>query len=152
MIEYFVFDRKKAEDLKKDLINLMGTVLADNIPQRYPNSLSAEYVEKMIAYIEDGSAFVVGAKDDNKLAGFSWAYVLDIFDERRLHIDMICVDSKYRKMGIASHLVMMQIEEAKKRGIHTLEAMTTRKNKNSYNWFHSLGFEDERVKVKLEIY
>ena len=94
MIEYFVFDRKKGEDLKKDLINLMGTVLADNIPQRYPNSLSAEYVEKMIAYIEDGSAFVVGAKDDNKLAGFSWAYVLDIFDERRLHIDMICVDPK----------------------------------------------------------
>lgn len=151
MIEYFVFDKEKAKVLKEDLINLMGIVLADNIPQRYPNSLSEEYVQKMITYIRDGSAFVVGARDENKLAGFSWAYVLDVFDERRFHIDMICVDSKYRKEGIASHLVMMQIEEAKKRGIHALEAMTTRKNENSYNWFHSLGFEDERVKVKLEI-
>ena len=151
MIEYFVFCREKAEVFKEDLINLMEILLADNISQRYPNSLPAEYVKKMIAYIEDGSAFVVGAKDVNKLVGFCWAYTLDVFDEHRFHIDMICVDSKYRKMGVASHLVMMQKEEAKKRGIYVLEAMATRKNENSYNWFHSLGFEDERVKVKLDI-
>jgi hypothetical protein len=29
--------------------------------------------------------------------------------------------------------------------------MTTKANENSYRWFHSMGFVDERVKVKLEI-
>lgn len=151
MIEYFVFDKRDAEKFYRDLITLMETVLADNIPQNYPNCLSEEYVKKMTTYIEDGSAFVVGARDGNTLAGFSWAYTLHIFDETRFHIDMICVDPNYRKMGIARQLVKLQIDEAKKRGIHAIETMTTRSNENSYNWFHSLGFEDERVKVKLEI-
>lgn len=151
MIKYFVLNKSDVEALYGDLTNLMETVLADNIPQNYPVGLAEEYVKRMANYIEDGSAFVVGAKDGEELTGFLWAYTLNIFDETRFHIDMICVNPEYRRMGIAGHLVELQVEEAKKRGIHAIEAMTTRSNENSYNWFHSLGFEDERVKVKLEI-
>lgn len=151
MIEYFVFSKDDVEKFYSDLISLMENVLADNIPQKYPDNISEDYVRNMKTYIQDGSAFVVGAKDNSSLAGFSWAYALDVFDERRFHVDMICVNPSYRKRGIAKQLVKMQFKEAKRQGIHVVEAMTTRSNENSYNWFHSLGFEDERVKVKLEI-
>lgn len=151
MIEYFVFSKDDVEKFYSDLISLMENVLADNIPQKYPDNISEDYVRNMKTYIQDGSAFVVGAKDNSSLAGFSWAYALDVFDERRFHVDMICVNPSYRKRGIAKQLVKMQSKEAKRQGIHVVEAMTTRSNENSYNWFHSLGFEDERVKVKLEI-
>ena len=151
MIEYFVFDKSDVGLFYKDLVVLMETVLADNIPQNYPDGLAEEYVKRMAEYIEDGSAYVVGARAGDVLAGFSWVYPLNIFNESRFHIDMICVNPDYRKMGIAGRLVELQIEEARKRGIHAIEAMTTKSNENSYNWFHSLGFEDERVKVKLEI-
>ncbi len=151
MIEYFIFNKDDVETFYPELTTLMGTVLADNIPQNYPDRLPEDYVKRMKTYIQDGSAFVVGAKDNSVLAGFSWAYALDIFDERRFHIDMICVNPSYRKRGIAKQLVKMQLKEAKRRGIRAVEAMITRNNENSYNWFHSIGFEDERIKVKLEI-
>lgn len=151
MIDYFVFNKDDVGMFYREIIVLMEIVLADNILQNYPKSLSEDYVKKMETYIQDGSAYVVGAKDNSILVGFSWAYALDVFSERRFHIDMICVNPSYRKRGIAKQLVNMQLREAERRGIQAVEAMTTRSNENSYNWFHSLGFEDERVKVKLEI-
>lgn len=144
----------KAADVEihnENLTNLMEMVLKDNITQKYPDDQAAIYVRKIPSYIEDGSAIVVGAFDKDKLIGFSWAYELAIFGERRVHIDMIGVNPNYRKQGIAGELVRLQVKEAQGRGIHIIEAMTTRANENSYYWFHSLGFVDERVKVKLEI-
>ena len=76
---------------------------------------------------------------------------MDIFGEKRIHIDMICVDPLFRRKGVAHNLVQKQIQEARKRKIAIIEAMVTRKNESSYNWFHSMGFEDERVKVRMEI-
>ncbi len=151
MVEYFVFRKKDITIFYSELTDLMCEILASNISQGYPDNTPKDYVIKMSDYIEDGSAFVVGAKDNCTLVGFSWAYSLKIFDEPRFHINMIGVNAGYRKRGIAQHLVEMQMNEAKKRGVRVIEAMTTRSNKNSYNWFHSLGFEDERVKVKLEL-
>lgn len=150
-IRYRMF---KAEDIgiyKTDLVFLMQIVLADNITQQYPEDLAEQYVAKMPGYISDGSAIIVGAFYGNVLAGFSWAYELMIFNERRIHIDMIGVKPEYRRNGIARRLVEMQIEEAKIRDITIVEAMTTKANANSYGWFHSIGFVDERVKVKLEL-
>ena len=150
-IHYNVLSSNDILHCKDEVVFLMKMVLADNIPQSYPDDLAEQYVDKMPRYIEDGSAIIVGAFYENKLIGFSWAYELLIFQERRIHIDMIGVDPEFRSKGIATRMVDIQIEEAKKRDISIIEAMTTRNNENSYNWFHSMGFVDERVKVKLEL-
>lgn len=150
-IEYIVIQPKDFIFYKRELIVLMQNVLKDNITQQYPEDLAEQYVEKMPGYVADGSAIIVGAIFDGKLVGFSWAYELKIFAERRIHIDMIGVDQAFRRNGIARKLVEMQIDEANKRGISIIEAMTTKANENSYNWFHSMGFVDERVKVQLEL-
>lgn len=134
-----------------ELISLMEIVLEDNISQKYPSNQAAVYVGKISGYIEDGSAIVSGAFVDEQLVGFSWAYELSIFGERRVHIDMIGVNPKYRRQGIAQNLIDIQIEEMKKRDIHIIEAMTTRSNLNAYNWFHSMGFIDERIKVRRDL-
>lgn len=150
-IEYKNFEAKDIDCYKDELVALMQNVLADNITQHYPEDLAEQYVEKMPGYISDGSAIIVGAVSDDKLVGFSWAYELKVFGERRIHIDMIGVNPDFRRNGIASRLVEMQIEESKRRNISIIEAMTTKANENSYNWFHSMGFVDERVKVKMEL-
>lgn len=146
-----VFRILRAEEVKsneKAIIKLMNIVLKDNITQKYPDDQAEKYVKKIPGYIEDGSAIVSGAFDGELLVGFSWAYELNIFGERRVHIDMIGVDPNYRKRGIAMQLINFQIEETRRRGITIMEAMTTKDNENSYNWFHSIGFNDERVKVR----
>lgn len=144
----------KPSDVAKhriQMVELMEVVLSDNITQNYPPNQAEVYVEKIGGYIEDGSAIVSGAFDNDKLIGFSWAYELSIFGERRVHIDMIGVNQEYRKQGVARNMVDIQIEETKKRNINILEAMTTKANLNSYNWFYSMGFKDERIKVRRDL-
>ncbi len=150
-LEYRVMTPEDIAACREDITMLTQTILAENITQHYPEDLAEQYVSKMPGYIADGSACVVGALLDGELAGFSWAYELAIFGERRLHIDMIGIKPRYQKRGIARHLVEIQMEEARKRGIRILEAMTTKGNAAAYTWFHSLGFEDERVKVRLDL-
>ena len=136
---------------KKSLIYLMEIVLYDNLTQDYPDDLAEQYVQKMPGYIQDGSAIIVGGFFKDNLIGFSWAYEMNIYGERRLHIDMIGVEPQFRKRGIAHSLFQVQVQEAIRREIRIIEAMVTRANENSYNWFHSIGFADERVKVRMEI-
>ena len=150
-LEYRVLTPEDIAAFREDAVRLTETILAENITQRYPEDLAEQYVSKMPGYIADGSACVVGALRDGELAGFSWAYELAIFGERRLHIDMIGIKPGYRRQGVAKRLVEIQMEEARKRGIRILEAMTTKANTAAYSWFHSLGFEDERVKVRLDL-
>ena len=150
-MEYRLLDAGDVVANREALVDLMEIVLADNITQRYPSNQAEIYVGKMGGYIEDGSAIVCGAFDECRLVGFSWAYETTIFTERRVHIDMIGVAPEYRRAGIARELVDIQIGEARKRGIHILEAMTTKDNRNAYNWFHTMGFCDERVKVRRDL-
>lgn len=151
LMEYKILSSSDVKVHGESLACLMNIVLEDNITQKYPADQAEKYVNKIPGYIEDESAIVVGAIDAEVLIGFSWAYELCIFGERRVHVDMIGIDPRYRKKGVARKLVELQIEETKKRGIHIMEAMTTKANKNAYNWFHSMGFNDERVKVRYDL-
>jgi Acetyltransferases len=151
LMEYKILNALEVNKYKESLIYLMNIILKDNITQDFPADQAERYVNRIPNYIENGSAIVVGAIIDGVLIGFSWAYELDIFGERRVHIDMIGVHPDHRKCGIAKNLVNIQIEETKKRGISKIEAMTTKSNENSYKWFHSMGFTDERVKVKRDL-
>ena len=150
-LEYRVLTPGDIETYREDAVRLTEAILAENITQPYPKDLAEQYISKVPGYIADGSACVVGALCGGELAGFSWAYELAIFGERRLHIDMIGVQPAYRRQGVARRLVEMQMEEARKRGIRILEAMTTKANTTACGWFHSLGFADERVKVRLDL-
>ena len=58
------------------MVELMEVVLNDNIIQKYPSNQAEIYVGKIGGYIEDGSAIVSGAFENEKLIGFSWAYEL----------------------------------------------------------------------------
>ena len=150
-MEYRLLNASDITANRTAMIGLMDMVLSDNITQDYPADQAERYVDKIPGYIEDGSAIVSGAFDDLLLVGFSWAYELNIFGERRVHIDMVGVNPAYRKHGAARKLVDLQIEEAKRRSIRIMEAMTTKNNENSYTWFHSMGFYDERVKVRRDL-
>lgn len=150
-MEFKIMKASDVEENRKAMIALMDMILSDNITQKYPDDQAEQYVDKIPGYIEDGSAIVAGALEAGVLVGFSWAYELSIFEERRIHIDMIGVAPQYQKQGVAKKLVELQEKEAKKRGIHIMEAMATKANGSSYHWFHSLGFADERVKVRRDL-
>ena len=113
IIECKTFSPKDIGIYEEQITYLMEVVLHDNITQNYPNNLAKQYVQKMPGFIQDGSAIIVGGFLENKLIGFSWAYEMDIFGEKRIHIDMICVDPLFRRKGVAHNLVQKQIQEAR---------------------------------------
>lgn len=130
------------------LIELMKITLSENIIQKYPEELPESYVNKMPGYIEDNSAVIIGAFDNEKLVGFIWGYIIQIFEETRLHSYMGAVDPHYRGYHIAKRLMEQQFEEARKRGIFIIEAMVTKENQAAYNWHLKTGFREERVKMR----
>lgn len=146
-IEYRNLTVEDVENNKEELINLMEITLKENITQNYPQTLSAEYVEKIPGYIIDKSAIVIGAFSNDCLVGFIWGYVTKIFDETRVHSYMGAVNPNYRGNGIAKRLMELQFEEAKKRGIYLVEAMVTASNEAAHKWHLKTGFVDDRVKM-----
>ena len=102
----------------------------------------------MPGYIEDNSAVIIGAFDNEKLVGFIWGYIIQIFEETRLHSYMGAVHPHYRGYHIAKRLMEQQFEEARKREIFIIEAMVTKENQAAYNWHLKTGFREERVKMR----
>ena len=133
------------------MIALMEKVLKDNISQNNLLNQGDIYINKIHSYIMDSSVIILDAFKEGVLLGFPWSYELAIFGGRRKHIDMIGVNLDYRGQGNVTKMVELQLQETKKRGISIAEDMTTKNNTNSYNRFHSVGFKDERVKMKLEL-
>ncbi len=134
-------------DNRRELIELMEITLRDNITQKYPDTLSKEYVDKIPGYIEDNTAIVIGAFAGDLMVGFIWGYVTHIFDETRVHSYMGAVNPDYRGNGIAKRLMELQFEEAKKRGIYQVEAMVTASNEAAHKWHLKTGFVDDRIKM-----
>lgn len=146
-----VFKNLNIEDIdkyKSELIELMRITLSENIIQKFPDELPGNYVDKIPGYIEDNSAVIIGAFDSEKLVGFIWGYVTNIFEETRLHSYMGAVDPNYRGYHIAKKLMEQQFEEARRRGIFIIEAMVTKENQAAYNWHLKTGFQEERVKMR----
>ena len=138
---------------QESLVDMLNKTLVDNISQNFPEDLAKKYVNSMPAYIEDGSAIIIGAFDEEKMVGFLWGYEVDVFGEKRVHNAENHVIEEYRGHGIAKKMLECLEEEAKKRNIFILEAMCTVSNKNAYEYHIYNGYEVERVKFRkiLEI-
>lgn len=133
---------------REELIKMMNKTLEDNIPQCFPKDLGEKYVNSMPTYIEDGSAIIIGAFDEDKMIGFLWGYEVDIFGEKRIHNAENHVAEEYRGCGIAKRMLEYLEEEARKRNIHIFEAMCTASNESAYRYHVKNGYEVERIKFK----
>lgn len=147
-ITYKLMESCDILDNQKSLINMLNKTLEDNLTQNFPENLAEEYVNKMPSYIEDGSAIIIGAFDEDKIIGFLWGYEVDIFGEKRIHNAENHVIEEYRGRGIARTMLECLEDEARKRGVFILEAMCTASNESAYGYHIDNGYEVERVKFR----
>lgn len=130
------------------LLDLLNMIFKENISQDFNDNLVEIYIKSLPQYINDGSAIVIGAFDNNQLIGFHWCYYLDVFGERRVHSYFVGINSKYQGKGIASKMLREIENIAKSNGVFIIESMVTYNNKNALAFHQNKGFEIERLKMK----
>lgn len=120
------------------------------------NKIATEKTENLEKYIVDGSAILIGCINDNILIAFVWLYVHKYFEERRVHINQIAVDSFFRGKGIGKKLMIEIEKEATRIDADAIDLFVLESNDVAMNLYKCLNFETEkrymakRVKVNKE--
>lgn len=142
LIEYF----------RNSIFNLLSEVYQlnfDGICNK--DELINSKIDEIPRFIENGSAIILGALQENKMVGFLWAYEYVRLNEKCIHINHFIVDGKFRNKGIGKLLLYNLERESEKRGIHRIELLATVSNKEAINFYMRDNFEVERVYLKKNI-
>ena len=91
--------------------------------------------------------YFVVVEIDNNIIGFGQAILKKDVGE----IGRICIDRKYRKMGIGKELMKYLIRLLRKKKVKTIESHCYTKNKPALKMHEKLGFRKEAYKLSLEV-
>lgn len=133
---------KYKEDFKKYILFVLEENFNGDLTYEANRS-----IENMESFINDESAYVIGAFDEEKLVGFIWAYKKMFNKKEKIHISYLFVDSNFRRQGIATKLFECIVEYAHDNNIKELDLMVTSDNKNAINFYEKLGFSIERLNL-----
>jgi GNAT superfamily N-acetyltransferase len=70
---------------------------------------------------------------------------------KRLLIEAVRVDGKYRGRGIGKKMMEWAIERAKEKGCKTVQLTTHNERKDAHRFYESLGFKGSHLGMKLSL-
>ena len=111
---------------------------------------------------EKSSSFKEGfwvAEEDNKLIGFVFGFIRDIPSDvleqwnrtKVAEIDLLAVDSEYRKRGVGRSLVQKLIDEFRKAGVDRILLTCPAEAIDAKNLYDEMGFEIRAHHMKLDL-
>ena len=136
MIEIKLAEKK---DLKQCATILMeiynNNVLSEGWTEKSSNAICEFYFK-----INPDLFFV--AKDKDNVVGFTFSYIKPWADGNQLMIEELSVQESYRNQKVATRLLKILIETAKKKYKITCVNGTTYngENKMPYSWYERIGF------------
>ena len=145
-----IIDQKIANSYSDDLKKMLNDVLVINGFNKTREQINTLF-DDMLKFIEDGSAYIIGAFDDKKIAGFIWVYKRNVDEKIKLHINYFIVNEEYRRLGIGKKLIDEVLAYAKKNNIHNIELMVSSSNASAISFYQNNGFTEERVMLCKEI-
>ena len=102
----------------------------------------------MQKFIEDGSAILIGAFEDNKIIGFIWAYEIK---EETYHVNYYAVNVNNRKLGIGQKLLDELYKIAKQNGIKKVELLVEAHNEIAIKKYKNNEFEEKYIKMEKNL-
>lgn len=124
-----------------------------NVSNELSTNISKEKLQQLQGYLKSENAIIFGAIKDQELCGFVWIYIHEFFEEKRVHINQIATNSKYRGKGIAKQLINKVEEYAVINGINNIDLFVSEVNSIAHILYERLGFETERryMNKKLKV-
>lgn len=107
--------------------------------------ISEKKVIELEEYLKEDKAILFGAKEGERLVGLLWCFVIQTESEKKIHINQLIVDQKYRGMGIATQLLKFIEQYAFKVNILKLELNVTVDNIIAKELYLKNGYKPERV-------
>lgn len=142
----------------KDDINLLMQIrlemlkVVNDLKPDYQFSL--DFIDKSKAYFENGEQTTVLAYAGDTVIGCAticYINIMPTFDHptgNRAHLMNVYTNTRYRRQGIACHMVNMLIEEAKERGATEISLDTTQSGRALYR---KCGFVDSEECMVLNL-
>jgi len=125
---------------------LLSEILTANFSD-IEGDFAGAYYDKLIVFLQNGTAILFGAFDRGQLVGILWGYEVDNFDHKRIHINMIGVKSDFRGQGVATELMHAIEHIAVLRNICELELMVNACNDRAVRCYQKGGYYVERYKM-----
>lgn len=104
-------------------------------------------MKQMASYVSENKAKVYYIASEDIPIAMLWTHPYILYDEERIHISAIVVDSKYRGKGIAGQLYKMMYYDMKERGKNIVYTNVDAINLNSLFFHHKQGFLDEKYQL-----
>lgn len=94
---------------------------------------------------------LVAVNEDDLVLGYTMSKIIDVkaqgilLPHRKMYIDDVCVDSRFRKHGIGRLLMDATKKEAKNAGCHIAELNVWAFNESAVNFYKSCGMKVQRM-------
>lgn len=99
----------------------------------------SEYIDKEKIRNKISQKEIIIAEDNNKIVGIiKFSY----FWQTRPYMDLIFVDSKYRKTGLSKKLLDFLIKHLVENGYSYLFSSSEKQESTAQNWHRHMGFKD----------
>ena len=117
----------------------------------FSDSYGHDKCNEVSAFLEDGSAIVFVAAEQDILKGWVWCHRFNRLGRTRLHIAEIAVFEQYRKHGIGNALLKKVEDYAKDNSYCEIELFVTADNTSAVTFYKNASYLAERYLMKKEI-
>lgn len=140
MIKYMIASKTDMDLLLQIRLEMLKEV--NTLPPEYV--FDVKFVEKSREYFEKADQTTVLAIDEGVVGCATLCYieVMPTFSHptgKRAHLMNVYTNSRYRRQGIANHMLDMLVDEAKERGVTEISLDTTKAGRLLYRRY---GFAD----------
>jgi GNAT superfamily N-acetyltransferase len=132
--------------LADDFLGTDRERVEDPLPQSYVKAfeeINAGDTNELIITESDGR--IVGTMQLTFIPGISQ------LGARRLLIEAVRVDSKYRGIGIGKKMMQWAIERAREKCCRTVQLTTNNNRKDAHRFYAQLGFKGSHLGMKLSL-
>ena len=132
--------------LADDFLGTTRERIEDPLPESYIKAfeeITSSDTNELIV-VESGGE-IVGTMQLTFIPGISQ------LGAKRLLIEAVRVDGKYRGRGIGKQMMQWAIERAKEKGCKTVQLTTNNERKDAHRFYESLGFKGSHLGMKLKL-
>lgn len=148
--------RLKYNDIIKYRVTIIEYLYASNCNSLYMDSYTIkdakDKYEQLLEYIEQQTAYVVAALQDDLLCGFIWAYHFPFRDDhKRFYVSILHIGEEYRNKNIGKQLLDETEKIAHEQGYTAMFLHAEACNDGAIRFYQREGFTLERIQFVKKI-
>lgn len=149
--------KAKENDIPRvlDLLSQVNDVHAEGRPDFFIKGKRKYNESDLVKIISDENTPVFVCEEDDDIKGYAFCMIQDLskcnnlYPDKSLYIDDICVDEKYRRQGVGRKLYDFVIQYAKNEGCFNVTLNVWDKNPEAKAFYEDMGMKVQKVCMEV---